>query len=165
MQFLLNFHLKRLILNLLPQPPDHPLCSSLHILDNCLNIVSLFIEKNILSRYIVLVSGLELSGGNCASLSALEMAVAWIVGDTGEMSDQVRLIKNLQTDHQLYCSCWMQKRSVEQKHQSDTIWLFSELYWLKCQRANLWYSLTIQRELAKRLYITLVIFDRLLTRE
>jgi hypothetical protein len=45
-------------------------------------------------RYIILASGLELSGGTCDALASLEMAVAWIVGDAGEMEDQVLILTN-----------------------------------------------------------------------
>jgi hypothetical protein len=49
-------------------------------------------------RYIILASGLELSGGTCDALASLEMAVAWIVGDAGEMEDQVIMLTNLRFD-------------------------------------------------------------------
>ena len=41
------------------------------------------------SRFIA--SGLELSGSPCDVLSSLELAVAWLIGDAGEMEDQVRI--------------------------------------------------------------------------
>jgi hypothetical protein len=43
----------------------------------------------IIYRFIALLSGLELSGSSCDSVAALELAVAWMVGDAGEMDDQV----------------------------------------------------------------------------
>ena len=43
------------------------------------------------SRFIAIASGLELSGSTCDVLSSLELAVAWLVGDAGEMEDQVRI--------------------------------------------------------------------------
>ena len=43
------------------------------------------------SRFIAIASGLELSGSPCDVLSSLELAVAWLVGDAGEMEDQVRI--------------------------------------------------------------------------
>ena len=42
-------------------------------------------------RFIVIASGLELSGSSCDVLASLELAVTWIVGDAGEMGDQVRI--------------------------------------------------------------------------
>jgi hypothetical protein len=35
------------------------------------------------------VSGIELSSDQCSSLAALELGTSWIVGDAGEMDDQV----------------------------------------------------------------------------
>ena len=57
-------------------------------------------SKNLLNsgtifRFIALAAGLELSGSSCDSLAALELAVAWMVGDAGEMDDQVKKAINL----------------------------------------------------------------------
>ena len=41
-------------------------------------------------RFVVLISGLELSDRNSQCLPSAQLAVDWIVGEAGEMDDQVR---------------------------------------------------------------------------
>ena len=59
--------------------------------DVCITVENNLFENKIISphRFIALTSGLELSGSSCDSVAALELAVSWMVGDAGEMTDQV----------------------------------------------------------------------------
>ena len=41
-------------------------------------------------RFVVFISGLELSDRNTRCLPSAQLAVDWIVGEAGEMDDQVR---------------------------------------------------------------------------